>query len=132
MATQRPERVQEAIREEVAKIIQHEIKDPRLGFVTVTRVELTRDLRFARIYFSALGDAKVKQKALKGLNSAKGTIKGMLAGKVKLKFMPDIMFKIDDSFENTKHIYDLLDKIKREREMKEPDDETGAGSDKEV
>jgi ribosome-binding factor A len=55
MSSQRPERVQEAIREEVAKIVQQELRDTRLGFITITKVELTRDLRFARIYFSVLG-----------------------------------------------------------------------------
>ena len=115
MSSQRPERVQEAIREEVAKIVQQELKDPRLGFITITRVELTRDLRFARIYFSVLGEAKHKKRALYGLNSAKGHIKGILADRVKLKFMPDIVFKIDDSFEKTKEIYDLLDKLKKEK-----------------
>jgi ribosome-binding factor A len=122
MTTQRPERVQEAIREEVAKIVQQELKDPRLGFITITKVELTRDLRFARIYFSVLGDPKDKQRALHGLNNSKGYIKGHLADRVKLKFMPDIAFKIDNSFEYTKHIYDLLEKLKKERK------EDGSGS----
>lgn len=127
MSTQRPERVQEAIREEVAKIVQQEIKDPRLGFITITKVELTRDLRFARIFFSCLGDPKDKQRALHGLNSAKGYIKGLLADKIKLKFMPDIAFKIDDSFEYTKHIYDLLDKLKKERKEDGPGTEGDKG-----
>jgi ribosome-binding factor A len=127
MTTQRPERVQEAIREEVAKIVQQEIKDPRIGFITITKVELTRDLRFARIYFSILGDPKDKHKALKGLNNAKGYIKGRLADKVKLRFMPDIAFKIDDSFEYTKHIYDLLDKLKKERKEDGPDNQDDKG-----
>ena len=70
MSTQRPERVQEALRQEISLIVQTEIKDPRIGFITITKVELTKDLRYARIYFSILGDAKSKHLALKGLNSA--------------------------------------------------------------
>jgi ribosome-binding factor A len=115
MSSQRPERVQEAIREEVAKIVQQELRDTRLGFITITKVELTRDLRFARIYFSVLGEEKDKKRALYGLNSAKGYIKGLLGDRVKLKFMPDIVFKIDDSFEKTKEIYDILDRLKKEK-----------------
>lgn len=115
MSSQRPERVQEAIRQEVAKIVHDELKDPRLGFITITKVELTKDLRFARIYFSILGEDKDKKRALYGLNSAKGYIKGHLADRIKLKFMPDIAFKIDDSYEKTKKIYDILDKLKKER-----------------
>lgn len=131
MSSQRPERVQEAIREEVAKIVQQELKDPRLGFITITRVELTRDLRFARIFFSVLGDAKAKKRAFYGLNSAKGYIKGKLADKVKLKFMPDIVFKIDDSFEKTKEIFDILEKLKTEdKEKKERKDGEDSQGDK--
>ena len=116
MSSQRPERVQEAIRQEVSKIIQDEMRDPRLGFLTITGVVLTRDLRYARIYFSVLGEDKDKRLALKGLKNAKGYIKGLLADRIKLKFMPDIEFKIDESFEHTRHVYDILNKIKKERE----------------
>lgn len=122
MSSQRPGRVQEAIRQEVSKILHDEIRDPRLGFLTITDVELTNDLRFARIYFSVLGDEKAKKLALKGLNSAKGYIKGLLGDRIKLRYMPDIEFKIDEALERTQHIYDLFEQIKKE---KKPD----AGSD---
>ena len=124
----RAERVQEAIRQEVSRIVQHEIKDPRLGFMTITKVELTNDLRFAKIFFSVLGEEKDKALALKGLNSAMGYIKGLLADRVKLRFTPTIVFKIDDSMEHTKQIYDLLDKLKKERKG----DEEGNRGDKEI
>lgn len=122
MSSARPERVQEALRQEISRIVQNEMRDPRLGFLTITGVELTRDLRYARVYFSVLGEEKDKKLALKGLNSAKGYIKGLLCDRIKLKFMPDIEFKIDESFEHTKKIFDILDKIKKEK----PD----AGSDR--
>lgn len=115
MSTQRPGRVQEAIRQEVSRIVQNEIKDPRLGFLTITKVDLTNDLRYARIYFSTLGDTKEKMLALKGLNSAKGYIKGLLSDRVKLRITPDISFMIDESLEHTRQIYDILDKLKKER-----------------
>ena len=125
MGAQRPERVQEAIRQEVSKIVHEEIRDPRLGFITITAVELTRDLRYAKIYFSVLGDDKAKHLALKGLISARKYIKGLLADKINLKFMPEIEFKIDESLERTQRIYDIFEKIKKEKP-----DEDGAGGDK--
>lgn len=115
MTRPRSGRVQEAIRQEVSKILQNEIKDPRLGFLTITKVELTDDLRFARIYFSVLGEDKDKWLALKGLNSAKGYVKGLLKDRISLRFMPDIEFKIDESLEHTKKIYDILDELKKRR-----------------
>lgn len=115
MSSQRPGRVQEAIRQEVSRIVHGEMKDPRIGFITITKVELTKDLRYARIYFSVLGEDKDKKLALKGLNYAKGYIKGLLADRIKLRYMPDIVFIIDESMEHTKHIYDIIERLKKER-----------------
>lgn len=115
MATQRPERVQEALRQEISKIVQFELKDSRLGFITITKVDLTKDLRFAKVYFSVLGSDREKKSALAGLSSARGYIKGLMSDRVKLRFMPEIVFKPDESLERAKHIYDLLDKLKKER-----------------
>ncbi len=115
MSTQRTGRVQEALRQEISKIVQQELKDPRLGFITITHVELTKDLRFAKIFFSVLGTQKEKQKTLKGLISAKGHIKGLLADRVKLRYMPEIVFKLDESYEHAQEIYDILGKLKKEK-----------------
>jgi len=115
MSSQRSERVQEALRQEISNILHSEIKDPRLGFLTITAVKLTKDLRYARVYFSVLGERKDKLLALKGLNSAKGYIKGKIADRIKLRFTPDIEFKIDETLEKTQAIFDLLDKIKKEK-----------------
>jgi len=115
----RPERVQEAIRQETAKIIQQEIKDPRLGFLTITGVELTKDLRFARVYFTVLGEDKDKRLALKGLKSAKGFIKGRLADEIKLRFMPELEFMVDESLARTKKVYNIIDKLHKEKEEKD-------------
>ncbi|MCX5666257.1 MAG: 30S ribosome-binding factor RbfA [Candidatus Omnitrophica bacterium] len=124
MSRLRPERVQEALRQEISKVALEEIKDPRIGFLTITKVELTKDLRFAKVYFSVLGGAKEKALALKGLNSAKGYIKGIVADRIKLRLVPDLSFRIDESIEHTKEIYDLFEKIKK-KDKGEPD----AGSD---
>lgn len=127
--SQRVGRVQEAIRQEVSMIVQNHIKDPRIGFLTITKVELTKDLRHASIYFSVLGEAKDKHLALKGLNSAKGYIRGLLSDKIKLRYMPNIVFKIDESISRANEIFEILGKI---REEKEKGDEKGDRGDKKV
>ena len=119
MTKRRPGRVREALRQEISKILQEEVKDPRIGFITVTRVELTDDLRFARIYFSVLGEKKEQYKALKGLNSAKGYIRNQIADRVKLRLVPDIRFMVDDTLGRAQAIYDLLDKIKKDKKHDE-------------
>ena len=115
MSRLRPERVQEALRQEISRIVLGEIKDPRIGFMTITKLELTKDLRYAKVYFSVLGGAKEKALALKGLNSAKGYIKGMIADRIKLRLVPEISFRIDEAIAHTKEIYDLFERIKKEK-----------------
>ena len=116
MSRLRPERVQEALRQEISKVALEEIKDPRIGFLTITKVELTKDLRYAKVYFSVLGGAKEKALALKGLNSAKGYIKGVVADRIKLRLVPEISFRIDESIEHTEEIYNLFKRIKKKDE----------------
>ena len=123
----RSDRVEGQLKKEISKILQEDIKDPRIGFVTITRIDLTKNLRYARVYFSILGEDKDKKLALKGLNNAKGYIKGLVADRVKLRYMPEIAFAIDESLEHTQHIYDILNQIKKERS-----DAKGDRGDKEV
>lgn len=113
MSRLRPERVQEALRQEISRIVTGEIKDPRIGFITITKVELSRDLRYAKVHFSVFGEAKHKALALKGLNSAKGYIKGMIADRINLRLVPEISFRIDESIEHTKEMHDLFESIKK-------------------
>jgi len=132
MTRQRPERVQEAIRQEISMIVQGQIKDPRIGFITITKVDLTKDLRYARIYFSVLGKGSDKNRALKGLNSAKGYIKGLIADKIKLRYMPEISFVIDNTLEHTQHIYEILNSIKKPQEEGGADNGKSGKGDKEA
>ena len=120
----RPERVQEALRQEISTIVHNHIKDPRIGFLTITKVELTKDLRYAKVYFSVLGDEKDKKRALHGLNSAKGYIKGHVGDKIQLRFMPELDFRIDNTFEQIKEIKDLLNRVK-DKERKDDEQSTG-------
>lgn len=128
--TTRPEKVQEALRQEISKIVQQDLKDPRLGFLTITGVELTKDLRYAKVYFTVLGETKNKKLALKGLNSAKGYIKSLISDKIRLRYMPELDFRIDESFEHTKQIYDILDKLKKEKGDDDGDGKSSRGDKK--
>jgi ribosome-binding factor A len=108
----RPERVAEAIRKEVSLILHDKIKDPRLGFITITRVEITPDLRYAKIFFSVLGREEDYQKTQDALESASGYIRTLLAEKINLKFAPEIIFREDHSSEYSVRIQEVLEEIK--------------------
>ena len=108
----RRDKVAEAIRKEASLIIHDELKDPRLGFVTVTAVELSQDLRYARIFFSVLGKEEEYRKTKIALDSASGFIRRLIAQRVRLMFAPEIVFKEDRSSEYSVKIQEVLDEIK--------------------
>ncbi len=110
----RQERVAQALKEEVSSIIHYELNDPRLGFVTITRVELTQDMRNAKIFFSVLGDAQAYKKTAEALNSALGFIRRLIAQRMRLRLAPEIIFKEDRSTEYSVRIQEVLDKIKEQ------------------
>lgn len=110
---QRCERVAEEIRKEVSNIIHHELKDPRLGFITITQVELTRDLRYAKIFFSVLGKEEERKKSREALESALGFIRKLVAERINLRFAPEIIFREDRSSEYSVRIEEILQEIKK-------------------
>jgi ribosome-binding factor A len=95
----RLERVQGQLRKEISKILQEDLKDPRIGFVTVTRIDLTPDLRYAKVYFSILGDEQNKELSIEGIQSAAGYIRKLIGDRLKLKYVPELSFKLDKSIE---------------------------------
>jgi ribosome-binding factor A len=107
----RKDRIASVISREVSEIIERELKDPRLGFVTITTVDVSSDLKTATIYFSSLNN---KQEGLETLNRAKGYIKSTLAHRVRMKYIPDIEFRIDNSYEYGKKIESLLEEISQD------------------
>jgi ribosome-binding factor A len=109
----RKDKVQDAIQKEVSDIIRNELKDPRLGFVTITSVEVTDDLRNAKIYFSVLGKEEEFKKTKEALDSALGFIRKQLAARIQLRFAPEIMFKADMSSVYSVRIEQVLDEIKQ-------------------
>ena len=107
----RRDRVTEAIRKEVSLIIHEELKDPRLGFVTITKVELTPDLRLAKIFYSVLGKEEEHKKTKEALDSALGFIRRLIAQRINLRFAPEIVFKEDRSGEYSVRIEEVLNEL---------------------
>jgi ribosome-binding factor A len=107
----RADRVSSLIREGLSDILRKSIRDPRLAMATITKVKMSPDLKLARIYFTIHGGIEKSEIATKGFNSARGYIKRSLARKLKLRYMPELEFFYDDSFDYGSHIDQLLKRI---------------------
>lgn len=107
----RVEKLQELIKQETSKMLLKEIKDPRIGFVTVTDVEVTGDLREAKIYVSIMGNDEKVQESLEGLQSALGFVRREIGRRIRLRFTPEISFALDKSLDYGEHIQKLLLKV---------------------
>jgi len=125
----RYDRVSEALKREIGNIIHSELKDPRLGFITVTRVELTQDLRYAKVFFSVLGKEEEHKKSKEALDSALGFIRRLIAQRIRLRFVPEISFREDRSAEYSIRIQEALDEIK-ELNASGPSCDRGRGGEK--
>lgn len=110
----RKERIQEAIRHEMGRIIQEELHDPRIHFVTVIGVEVTDDLRHAKIYYSVLGTDKEEKETVAAMDSATVFIRGIIAERLNLRFAPEIILKLDDTTKYSIEIAEKLESLKNE------------------
>ena len=104
----RIEKLQELIKQETGKMLLNDIKDPRIGFVTVTDVEMTGDLREAKIFVSIMGGDEQVKNSLEGLNSALGFVRREIGKRIRLRFTPEISFALDTSLDYGDHIQKLL------------------------
>lgn len=111
MAKVRVGRVGEQIKKELSQIIQTELKDPRVGFITVTGVEASSDLSQARVYLSVLGSDEQKEETLKALARATGFIRSELGKRIRLRHTPELLFKFDSSIEYGSRIESLLEQL---------------------
>jgi ribosome-binding factor A len=102
-------RVDEAVRAVLSDAIATQLQDPRVGFVTVTGVKTSPDLRHARVYVSVLGDAAVRTASLEGLQSAHGFLQGRIASELHLKHTPALVFEYDDTVDRGMRISSLLE-----------------------
>jgi len=107
------------MKKELGEIIGRKIKDPRIGFVTVTDVQVTGDLQQAKVFISVLGDDEQKENTLKGLAKAKGFIRSEIGQRIRLRKTPEITFEFDESIDYGNRINSLLYKIQEESHPKD-------------
>lgn len=113
MSYSRADRVAKLIKEELSKIIRNEIKDPRIkGIYSITKVELSKDYRHANVYVSVMGNEEEQDEFFEGLEKAKGYIKKLIGGRIRLRYTPDLIFKQDESIEHGVKISTILKRIK--------------------
>ncbi len=116
MEGKRSEKVADLIHKEISEMLVRTIKDPRIGFVTITRVEVSEDCRSAKVYFSVTGTPEDRERSMKGLNSAKGYVRKELGRRIRLRYTPEIIFKFDPSIEYAIHIGEVIRHLKKDEE----------------
>ena len=109
-------KVADLIQKEISEILLKEIKDPRIGFITITRVAVSDDCRLAKVYFSVMGSDDDREKSIQGLNSAKGFVRKELGQRMRLRYTPDILFRFDPSVEYAVHLEEVIHHLREERE----------------
>ncbi len=113
MSKQRKEKLQEQLKQEVSDILQNEIKDPGIGFVTVTSVNLSGDYRHAKIFVSIFDNKEKQEETMQTLEKATGFIRSEVAKRVKLRHIPELVFIFDESIEHGDHINKLLKELRQ-------------------
>lgn len=111
MEGKRSEKVADLIRKEISQMLVKSVKDPRIGFITITRVTVSEDCRSAKIYYSVAGTQAEKESSMKGLESAKGYVRKELGRRIRLRYTPDLTFEFDPSIEYAIHIEELIQRI---------------------
>ncbi|MEW8977291.1 MAG: 30S ribosome-binding factor RbfA [Symbiobacterium sp.] len=119
--SQRAARVGEEMRDILAELLRDEVKDPRIGFVSIVKVEVSRDLRHAKIYVSVLGNEQQKAETMKGLTSATGFLRSEVARRLQLRYTPELHFTLDESIEHGQRIAQLLVQVQQEQKQRAED-----------
>jgi ribosome-binding factor A len=120
MSRIRVQRIAEQIKKELAELLRMELKDPRLGFVTVTRVEVAGDLQHVKAFVSVFGNEEEKRQTLAALERAAGFLRGEITRRLHLRLAPELVFRLDESGEHSSRIEALLKELRKE--------ETGLGA----
>jgi ribosome-binding factor A len=126
MPSSRPERVGGQIRSEITEMLSREIKDPGIGFVTVTNVKVSADLQHARVYYTTLGEEGARRDSARALDRAAPYIRRQLAHRLRLRRTPELQFFFDDSIERHDRLERILQEIQQERESRPPTIESDA------
>lgn len=124
MPKQRTDRLNSLLKEVIDEVIRREVRNPHVNeLITVTRVEITKDLHFAKVYISVIGSTVEKEQTLHALQSAAGFIAVHASKKVVMRYFPALTFKLDDSVDKHMRISNLIDKISEERRSRESDED---------
>jgi ribosome-binding factor A len=118
----RQKRVGELIKQEISELILREIKDPRIGFVSITSVDLTADLRHAKVFISVLGSESERKSSLAGLRNAGGFIRRELGHRLRLKYVPEINIVYDNSIEEGARIISLIESVVQKENLTSDDE----------
>ncbi len=120
MPSNRTERLNSLLKEVISEVIREDVKNPHVSsLITVTRVDITKDLHHAKVYVSVIGDDKQKQESIHALRSAAGFIAVTASHKVVMRFFPELDFRLDDSVDQHMRIESLLNDISKERKERE-------------
>lgn len=129
MAVKRTDRLNSLLKEVISEVIRKEVRNPHVNeLLTVTRVQITPDLRHAKVYISVIGDETDKIATLEALNSAAGFIAVQSSRKVVMRYFPELKFKLDDSVEKHMRIEEIMKALASEREKRKPDDDELEGT----
>jgi len=124
MKVERTDRLNSNLKEVISEVVRREVRNPHVNeLVTITRVDITKDLHYAKVYVSVIGTPEIKKETLAALNSAAGFIAVNAAKKVVMRYFPNLTFKLDDSADRHLRIQSLLTEITEEREARDAHDE---------
>jgi ribosome-binding factor A len=114
----RQERLGELIAAELSELLRTRVKDPRVGFASITHVEVSGDLRHAKVFVSVMGNAEEQAETMKALRHASGFLRHELATRIVLRYMPELVFKLDTSIEEGARILALIQQVEQEEQQK--------------
>lgn len=131
MSSRRRQQVGDLIRDEVSEILAYEMKDPRLGMVSITRVDMSPDLRYATIFVSVYAEDEDQHATLEALTGASGFIRRLLAPRLRIRHIPSISFRLDNSMEHAEQITRTLNELRQHEESATPTDDESQDRDQE-
>lgn len=115
----RQEKLGELFAADLSDLLRTRVKDPRVGFASITRVEVSGDLRHAKVYVSVMGTPEEKEDTMKGLRNASGFLRHELATRMTIRYMPELVFKLDPSIEEGARILELINKVEQEDRLRQ-------------
>ena len=121
MRSYRKERLGERIKELIGELVLNQTKDPRIGLVTITSVQVAPDFTAAKVYFTVMGDDAVRAETRKGLESAKSFLKKTVGRELKLRQVPDLRFEYDDALDRAMRIEEMIEGIRRDEKKEDTD-----------